>query len=279
MTNALEQTEASLVQVPWMQDPETRAYLGVLGAAKDVIIDQARVGVKMRYPGGPRMQAAQDGLPIVNERVVSAVGDPKRLSLLGSTFALARLGSMSDAEYEQYLESAWAVWGLGGTIESIFDALTACGLPQIEIVEEWQDPLGSWSNPAGGYGWRFCIILGPDYGSLGWSPMGSPLPGPVVPVLGIAGMTANQLADIARLVRMWKTAAATPVKLVFRFASGGNVSPVCGAAGLPNPIPSGPPAVVFHLTGHYWNEVGAHEGLHNPLVSGPVYLLDGTSRA
>ncbi len=280
MTGALESTQANLVNVPWAQDAETKAYLGVLGAQKDGLLTKARLGAKMRWPGGPLMQAAQAALPLQNEPVPSAAGDELRLRNLGAGFNLQRLGSMTDAQYEAYLESAWATWGAGGTMSAITAALNAYGIPDVEVVEEWQSPVGGWACPFG-YGWRICVILGPNYGTLGWGPQTFPMSLPL-PVLGIAGMTAAQLADLARLTRLWKIAATTPVKLVFRFKANGVTSPVFGAAGLTFPIPlsSAPEAVSFYMTGHYFNEradgAGNLEGISLPMKLGPTYLLDGT---
>lgn len=277
MTDALEKTQIGLVDVPWMQDAETRAYNGVLGAEKDRLIDRTRTGIKMRWPSGPKMQQVAQS---VGAELDATAGDSQRLALIGAGFGLPRLGSMTDAQYESYLESAWDVQELAGTLASVENALIAYGIRDVEIVEEWQNMAGTWATP-GIYGHRICIILGPDYGTLGWAPQSFPLPLPM-PVFGIAGMMAGQLADVARLVRRWKDAGATPVKLVFRFKVGGITSPVFGVSGVPFPIPlsGGPDAVTFYVTGHYFNEringAGLTEGLAFPLTFGPVYTLDNS---
>lgn len=275
----LGDTQAGLVDVPWTQDETTRAYNRVLGDEKSRLTDRTRTGVKMRWPAGAQMQAAAQR---VGATLDPTAGDTKRLSLIGGGFDLPRLGSMTDTQYEAYLESAWNTHQLGGTPAAITNALRAYGIPDVELVEEWQTMGGTWATP-GIYGHRLCIILGPDYGTLGWTPQGFPLPFPM-PVIGIAGTTAAQLADLARLVRKWKDAGCTPVKLVFRFrwTPSGPVSPVFGVTGVPFPIPftTAPDAVTFYMTGHYFNEevdgAGNAEGVPLPLPFGPVYTLDGS---
>ena len=278
MSDALETTQSNMVPVPWMQDRETRDYQSVLGAEKDRLLDRCNVGVKMRWPGGPSMQAAQAGLGLVNAPVPSAVGDAKRLQLMGAGYNLPRLGGMSDEQYEAYLEIAWKVWGLGGTPQSITDALNRYGIVDVEIVEEWQDPWGPWANPRGGpYGHRCSIILGPDYGTLGWAPQTLPFTLDTDGVLGISGMTFAQLQDIARLIRLWKDAGALPIKLVFRFTVDGVTTPVLGLEGLTLPFwLESPEGVEGMLTEHFFGEVldscGRDEGIYLPFNDGPTYI-------
>lgn len=263
MSSALRDTTVGAITVPWLSDPVATAFKETLGESKDAVIDTVRHGVKMRWTSGAKLQAVAARIG-VQDPLDDATLDDQRLRLIGDGFDLPRLGTMSAEAYQSYLDGAWDTWGIGGTASSIVAALQAYGVPDVEIVEEYQDAGGTWANP-GGYGWRFCIILGPNYGSLGWTPQAWPLPLDGRTVFGIAGMTPAQLADIAHLARKWKIGASLPVRFVFRF---GNAS-VFGVNGCPFPLSLDGPDIAFDITAAYFTE----DGIPFPLpIDGPSYI-------
>ena len=61
------------------------------------------------------------------------------------------------------------------------------------------------------------MVLGPDFGALGWGPLklGKFKLGQAR--LGIAGATSEQTADLARIIRQWKSSASLRLEIVFAF--------------------------------------------------------------
>lgn len=213
-SDALKNTQANLVSVPWMQDVNTRAFNETLGSEKDRLVDRAKSAVKMRWGTAAAMQAVAQS---VGASLDHAEGDPERLRHLGATFDLERLGSMTDAQYDDYLESTWNVHSLGGTAVAIVGALHAYGIVDVDVAEEWMP--GGWPGWGGTFNsHRLRVIVGPNFGTLGWGPMTFPFPLDGTAILGVSGVTQTQLNDIAHLVRRWKDAAALPLDIVFRFA-------------------------------------------------------------
>lgn len=228
MTTAMRDTQANLVQVPYLQDQNTRDFNATLGSEKDRLIDRARSAVKMRWPTGPGMQALAASLGVSLD---TAEGDPDRLRHLGASFDMPRLGSMTDAQYDAYLESAWQAHGEAGTAQAIIDALHAFGIPDVEVAEEWM--LGAWPGWNGTFNsHRLRIVIGPNFGTLGWVPMTFPFLLDGSAILGVSGATESQLNDIAHIIRKWKDGAALPLDVVICFPG----SLVLTGAGIPFPF-------------------------------------------
>ncbi len=199
-----------LPNVPMLRGRQARAFNEALGLEKDRYIGRLKIGVKARWTSGSRMRAAADA---VGATIDDATLDPERLRLIGLGFDLPRLGTMTDAAYQDYIDRAWEIWGLGGTCAAIVAAVQAFGIPDAYVFEEWE---GSVTPPGAEYAKRLILVLGPDYGSLGV--VGTTLGGTFVlgeSLLGITGMTEAQAKDLVRLFRKWKDAEALMVDALF----------------------------------------------------------------
>jgi hypothetical protein len=216
MGTEFEDFARSNLPFAWSRSEEAQALLGVLGASLDEQIAKDRELCKIRWPVGPRMRALAEQLG-VELHSAAEIGDDERLRKIGIMFGLERLPTMTAEAFEAYLENAWELHEQATTEASIKAALVAYGIPDVEILEEYE----GIAAPGLDYAYRLVIVFGPDYGSLGWQPLTLPFElGSEESVLGLQGVTEQALRDIGRLVRRWKKAAALPVSFVFRFGTG-----------------------------------------------------------
>jgi hypothetical protein len=197
-------------QVPMLRGPKARAYNEALGEQKDAYLAQLRAAIKARWTSGARMRrVAQE----IGAQLDDATLDDQRLRLIGLGFGLPRLGSMTNIAYQDYLDRAWDIWEQGGTCAAIIDAVQAFGVPDVYVWEEWE---GALAAPGAPYAKRLSLILGPDYGALGWT--GTALGANFVlgaSSLGLTGISEAQVSDIIRLFRKWKDAEALMVEIIF----------------------------------------------------------------
>ncbi len=173
----------------WLRGPNAQAFLGLLGEEKDARIVELRAAVKARWPG---------------------IGPPDALFLQGQGFDIERFPGESDELYTARLQRAWETHRLGGTAAAVVESLRAYGIPDVQIVEDWEGEFapGNWYS-------RFWVILGPDFGALGIGPLTMPFAlGP-----GTLGATAtvDQVRAIKRQILKWKDTHGFPVGIILRF--------------------------------------------------------------
>jgi hypothetical protein len=210
MAGPLEKLQVNVVKTVFAQGEEPRSFNAVAGQMLDESQELNRRAVKGRWTSGDRMR---DASARVGAAIEPTTSDADRLRRIGKGFAIPRRGSMTDERYQDVLDAAWEKWAQGGTAQAIVDALTAQNFPDVQVFEEWQGTLGL---AASGYGWRFVVILGPNYGDRGWSGMTGPFElGSTL--LGVKGATAGEVADVVRDILQWKSSFAFPLALVLRF--------------------------------------------------------------
>jgi hypothetical protein len=228
MADELRDLAQTIFDQPVTQGPKTQAFIGGIGEALDAQTVLDRQALKARLTDGARMGEVCDQLGV--ERLPTA-GDVERLRRLGAAKGVQRYSTESDAQFEARIDSALADARLLTTVEGIRRQLQAYGVPDVEIIEECYTPLGA---PGSAFALRFVVVLGPSFGTLGWAPLTMPFMLGAA-VLGIAGMTSAQASDLVRIVLAWKTAAAKPIAVVFRFGD----FPVLGCGGLKLPFKLG----------------------------------------
>jgi hypothetical protein len=204
--------------VPWFHDRNTRALNGALGGAKDDQQARDRFALMARYTDGPLMQATYRRVsrrdPTVG--IPPTAGDAERLRRLGTAKGLTQYETETDEAFVARIDRTIEDIQELGTIDYIIKQLQAYGIPDVDALEECYTPL---VVPAVPFARRFLIILGPDYGSLGWGPLKMPFKlGSVI--MGVAGMTRAQAIDLIRILRGGKTADSVPIAIVWRFGDG-----------------------------------------------------------
>jgi hypothetical protein len=227
MAGALETVQTTINPSPWVRTPLNN----VLGAEKDNQIYDDKTAVKARWTSGSRMQTAAIRATKAGVELAPTAGDAERLRRCGASFGLYRYPGETDAQFEARIDGAWALRGIGTTDSAIESEFRAYGIPDVLVVEEWEDTSASWRGSE--WGGRLCVVLGPNFGTLGWSSMTFPFPLDGSACLGINGITESQLFDLASIFRNAKQAASAMVKIVFRFGD----APVFTPAGLAFPFP------------------------------------------
>jgi Phage tail protein (Tail_P2_I) len=182
----------------WLRGPNAQAFLVLLGAEKDAMVDELRAAVKARWPG---------------------IGPPDALGLQGQGFDIERFPGESDELYTARLQRAWETHKLGGTAAAVVESLHAYGIPDVRIVEDWEGEFapGNWYS-------RFWVVLGPDFGALGIAPLTMPFE-LGAPTLGSTA-SVDQVRAIKRQVLKWKDTHGYPVRIILRFGN----APVLGMA-------------------------------------------------
>lgn len=200
----------SAVPVPWYETPSNGALTGELGGLHDDENDLDRAAVKMRWTAGARMLEVSAE---VGASVVPMAGDTERLRRIGAGYALPWYDGETAEQYQARLDEAFPAYELMGTSEAIVREIRAFGVPDVEVWEEWM----STGQTGKRYADEMVIVLGPNFGSLGWGPLklGSCKLGAAV--LGIGGMTHAQAVLLVKIIRRRKDATSKPIAIVYRF--------------------------------------------------------------
>ncbi len=195
---------------PVTQGPTAQAFLGTLGESLDAQTDLDRAALKARLTDGELMGEVCASFCV--ERLPTT-GDAERLRRLGAAKDVARYSTESDSQFEARIDAALADAKLLSTVAGLKRQVYAYGIPDVAVVEECYSAL---SGPGAEYGFKFVVVLGPDFGALAWAPL-------VLPFilgssyLGIVGATPAQFSDLARIILAWKSAASFPLAIVCRF--------------------------------------------------------------
>ena len=203
---------------------QPQGYLGAFGSEADSELALRRETVRARFPPSAhyRMHARNVGsLPASQD---SPEGQATRLRLIGQTRNLPRYPSETDAAYCERLAIAFPTHIKAGTPNAIIDQLRAFGFVDVVVFEEYAG--GFYAEPTDDYGWRFVVVLGPNFGSVGWlgALVGTAVVG--VDTVGLGNGTALQLAAVKRLIIQWKQAFAIPLRFVLVFGD----PPIVGLA-------------------------------------------------
>ncbi len=229
MADELRDVAQTIFPQPVTQGARAQAFLGGIGEALDAQTVLDKQALKARYADGVVMGEVAASLGVVR---LPTTGDTERLRRLGAAKDLVRYPNETDAQFEGRIDSAIADARLLTTIEGLKRQLVAFGLNDIEVIEEWATSLGA---PGSTFAERWTVVLGPSFGALGWRPLTLPFKLGAPTVLGVAGMTRAQIANVVRILLAWKTASSKVIAIVFRFGD----FPVLGCGGLKLPFKLG----------------------------------------
>ena len=259
MANELRDLAQTLLDEPVTQSPPAQGFLGGLGESLDAQTVLDRAALKMRYTSGPLMQSVAAPLGI---EVIPTAGDPERLRRAGAAKGLTRYATESDVQFEARIENALAAATLLSTVAGLKRQIIAYGIPDVAIIEECYSALG---GDGADYGYKFVVVLGPDFGVLGWTPLVLPF-SLGASFLGVIGARSAQFSDLVRIILAWKSASSFPLAIVCRFGA----APLLGV-GLNLPFILGGAAG----TGYIRRPVGEQALLGAPLL--PFALWGGYS--
>jgi hypothetical protein len=192
---------------------EPAAYCAAAGAQGDSDMALWRQGVRQRFPPGTHYRTVATRLGARIAANDTPNGEALRLQRIGETRDIERYAGESDAGYCERLAAAFPTWTAAGTPDAIIRQLNAFGLPDVAIYEEYAYGITSASE----YGWRFVVLLGPSFGSLGWT---APVLGTCTlgeDQLGVTGITSLQRDAIKRIVLKWKQVFSFPLRILFLF--------------------------------------------------------------
>lgn len=181
--------EGPWTDAAWIHGPNAQALLSLLGSEKDAALDELSEAVRARWPG---------------------IGHPSALLLQGQGFDIERFPGESDEVYTARLSRAWETHKLAGTKAAIVESLRAYGIPDVEVLEDWEGHFapGDWYS-------RFWVVLGPNFGDLGLQPLTMPFS------LGSATLgstaTLEQVQAVKRQILKWKDSHGLPVGVILRF--------------------------------------------------------------
>jgi hypothetical protein len=192
---------------------EPSTYCGTFGAQGDADMAIWRKGERQRFPPGVHYRAVARKLQANIAAADSPDGEATRLRLIGETRSIERYPGETDAGYCERLAAAFPTWQSAGTPNAIIRQLNAFGLPDVLVFEEYE----YYITTADSYGWKFVVVIGPDYGALGWVPLllGSWTLGE--DSLGITNLQPLQVDALKRIVLKWKQVFSYPLRIVFLF--------------------------------------------------------------
>jgi hypothetical protein len=201
-------------EVPWLRDENTLAYQTTLGEAKDEQAALDRFVFMSRFTDGELMR---DIYPMVSRRdpatgIPPTAGDDERLRRLGAAKGLQRYSTETDDAFVRRIDAALADAQELSTVAYVIKQLQAYGVADVDVMEECYSTLVPAALP---FARRFVVVLGPNYGSLGWGPLTLPFKIPFM--MGISGMSRGQALDLVRIIRAGKTADSIPIAIVWRF--------------------------------------------------------------
>lgn len=194
---------------------EPSDYCSQFGAAGDTDLALWRKGLRQRFPPGVHYRAVANRIGARIAGQDTPVGEALRLQRIGETRDIERYAGETDAGYCERLAGAFPTWSKAGTPNAIIEQLNAFGLPDVLVFEEYAYGITSASE----YGWRFVVVVGPSFGSLGWTAptLGSCTLGE--DTLGITGLAPLQLDAIKRIILKWKQVFSFPLRVLFIFDS------------------------------------------------------------
>lgn len=203
---------------------QPQGYLGAFGSEADDELALRRETVRARFPPSQHYRAYARTIGSLPAAQDSPEGQSTRLRLIGRTRNLDRYPAETDAAYCERLAIAFPTHIKAGTPNAIIDQLRAFGFVDVVVFEEYAG--GFYAEPTDDYGWRFVVVLGPNFGTVGWlgALVGTAVVG--VDTVGLGNGTALQLAAIKRLIIQWKQAFAIPLRFVLVFGD----PPIVGLA-------------------------------------------------
>jgi hypothetical protein len=203
---------------------QPQGYLGAFGSEADSELALRRETVRARFPPSQHYRNHARNIGSLPASQDSPDGQSTRLRLIGQTRAIDRYPGETDAQYCERLSKAFSSHIKRGTPNAIIEQLKAFGFVDVVVFEEYNG--GFYAEPTDDYGWRFVVVIGPNFGSVGWlgALVGTAVVG--VDTVGLGNGTALQLAAIKRLIIQWKQAFAIPLRFVLVFGD----APIVGLA-------------------------------------------------
>lgn len=203
---------------------QPQGYLGAFGSEADSELVLRRETVRARFPPSTHYRTHARDIGSLPASQDSPDGQSTRLRLIGRTREMDRYPSETDAQYCERLSKAFPSHIKRGTPNAIIEQLRAFGFVDVVVFEEYAG--GFYAEPTDDYGWRFVVVLGPNFGTVGWlgALVGTAVVG--VDTVGLGNGTALQLAAIKRLIIQWKQAFAIPLRFVIVFGN----APIVGLA-------------------------------------------------
>ena len=200
------------------------AYLAAFGSEADSEMALRRETTRLRFPPSTHYRTHAGNIGSEAAALDSPIGQSERLRLIGRTRNLDRYPGETDTQYCERLAIAFPTHQAAGTPSAIIAQLRALGFVDVVVFEEYAG--GFYAEPTDEYGWRFVVVIGPNFGSVAW-------PGALVGVavvgtdtVGLGTGTALQLSALKRLIVQWKQAFAIPLRFVLVFGS----APIVGLA-------------------------------------------------
>jgi hypothetical protein len=204
--------ETRLADVPpWIAGHDGAAVQTALGHDQDAHVKSLEDAAKMASP----FLCADDALDAVGRRfsIPRLPGEPNGTAPVGG------LGGTGGTGYRGRLCAAWSTWQFAGTATGVINAIQAYGIPDVVVLPVYQSPAPIAPESSSTSYSEFYVKLGPNFGTTGIAALilGSWILGSAL--LG-STMTANQLADLKRLILRWKATHGLPIKLLLDFGSG-----------------------------------------------------------
>lgn len=198
-------------------------YCGAAGAQADTHEATWRQSVRARFPPSTHYREHAKNLGSLPASQDTPIGEPDRLRLIGRTREIERYPGETDTQYCERLANAFTAWRAAGTPSAIVSQLRAFGFVDVLVFEEYA---GGFYTISPDYGWRFVVVIGPDFGSVGW--LGCLVGTAVVgtSTVGLGNGTALQLGAIKQLIVKWKQVFAFPLRFVLVFGD----PPIVGLA-------------------------------------------------
>jgi hypothetical protein len=215
---AVDDIEARIMQ------GQPQGYLGAFGSEADSELALRRETTRARFPPSTHYRTHARNIGSLPASQDSPEGQTERLRLIGRTRELDRYPGETDAGYCERLAIAFPTHQKAGTPNAIVDQLRSFGFVDVVVFEEYEG--GFYAEPTDEYGWRFVVVLGPNFGTVGW--LGCLVGTAVVgtSTVGLGNGTTQQLAGIKRLIIQWKQAFAIPLRFVLVFGD----PPIVGLA-------------------------------------------------
>lgn len=203
---------------------QPQGYLGAFGSEADDELVFRRETTRARFPPSEHYRSHAKLIGSVPASQDSPEGQATRLRLIGRTRNLDRYPGETDESYCERLAIAFPTHIKSGTPNAIIDQLRAFGFIDVVVFQEYEG--GFYAEPTDDYGWRFVVVIGPNFGSIGWlgARVGTAIVG--TDVVGLGNGTKLQLAAIKRLIIQWKQAFAVPLRFIIRFEN----APIVGLA-------------------------------------------------
>lgn len=172
------------VSPPWMRGRMGAAWTEAKAIVFEVLADATREAIKARFP----LIAPEDALPY-----------------LSSERGLEKMPAESVATWRERIWSAWDTWIWAGTKNGVQDAIDLADLfpTTSRSIKEWWD----WPNLPSAEWARFWLLVEQPHAYTAPPNVGDP--GLLVDgswVVGISGMTIQQVQLLRRTIRTWKPA-------------------------------------------------------------------------